>query len=65
MGRNKISIKKLEPASQRTSTFSKRSKGIKKKAKELSIISDAQVLFLLSTTTGKYDLFHDENRYLN
>lgn len=67
MGRNKIPIKKLEPASQRRGTFKyKRSEGIKKKAKELSIISDAQVLLLMRDPNGQYHLTcHGENRYLN
>ncbi|XP_078178915.1 MADS-box protein 04g005320-like [Carex rostrata] len=62
MGRNKIYIKKL-PKSQRTHTFKKRSEGIKKKAKELSIISDVQVLLLLRTPMGKYHLFQENSSF--
>ncbi|KAF3319710.1 MADS-box transcription factor 23 [Carex littledalei] len=56
MGRRKISIEKLDSASQRKVTYHTRYNGICKKARELSIMSDVSVLVVAKTTdTGQYN----------
>ncbi|CAH9124447.1 unnamed protein product [Cuscuta epithymum] len=53
MGRGKIEIKKIENLNNRQVTFSKRRAGLLKKAKELSILCDAQVAVIVISTTGR------------
>ncbi|KAL7097870.1 hypothetical protein ACP275_10G170800 [Erythranthe tilingii] len=53
MGRGKIEIKKIENVNSRQVTFSKRRGGLLKKAKELSILCDAQVAVIIFSGTGK------------
>ncbi|XP_078167948.1 agamous-like MADS-box protein AGL65 [Carex rostrata] len=56
MGRNKLKIQKLETNGGRQVTYSKRRTGIIKKARELSILCDVDVLLLIFSTTGKPSL---------
>ncbi|KAJ3687474.1 hypothetical protein LUZ61_016638 [Rhynchospora tenuis] len=56
MGRNKLKIQKLETTGGRQVTYSKRRTGIIKKARELSILCDVDVLLLIFSTTGKPSL---------
>lgn len=53
MGRGKIDIKRIENASSRQVTFSKRRVGLVKKAEELSILCDADVGLIIFSSTGK------------
>ncbi|VFQ71892.1 unnamed protein product [Cuscuta campestris] len=53
MGRGKTEMKKIEKVSNRQVTFSKRKAGLLKKAKELSILCDAQVAVIIFSTTGR------------
>nr|BAD42349.1 PISTILLATA-like protein [Nymphaea tetragona] len=53
MGRGKIEIKRIENASNRQVTFSKRKQGILKKAREISVLCDAQVSLILFSSAGK------------
>ncbi|KAK5787251.1 agamous-like MADS-box protein AGL18 isoform X2 [Gossypium arboreum] len=53
MGRGKIEIKKIENLNSRQVTFSKRRNGLLKKAKELSILCDAEVGVIIFSSTGK------------
>ncbi|KAL1225579.1 Agamous-like MADS-box protein AGL18 [Cardamine amara subsp. amara] len=56
MGRGRIEIKKIENVNSRQVTFSKRRNGLMKKAKELSILCDADVALIIFSSTGKiYD----------
>ncbi|XP_063947018.1 MADS-box transcription factor 23 isoform X2 [Daucus carota subsp. sativus] len=56
MGRGKIVIKKIDDSTSRQVTFSKRRKGLLKKAKELSILCDADVgVIIFSNTSKLYD----------
>ncbi|XP_038986113.1 MADS-box transcription factor 23-like isoform X12 [Phoenix dactylifera] len=56
MGRGKIVIRKIENSASRQVTFSKRRKGLLKKAKELAILCDAEVGFIIFSSTGRlYD----------
>lgn len=53
MGRGKIEIKKIENLNNRQVTFSKRRNGLLKKAKELSVLCDAEVAVIIYSGTGK------------
>ncbi|KAJ0455054.1 putative transcription factor MADS-MIKC family [Helianthus annuus] len=56
MAREKIKIKKIDNATARQVTFSKRRRGLFKKAEELSVLCDADVAIIIFSSTGK--LFH-------
>ncbi|KAI6694977.1 hypothetical protein NL676_022687 [Syzygium grande] len=53
MGRGKIVIRRIDNSTSRQVTFSKRRKGLIKKAKELAILCDAQVGLVIFSSTGK------------
>jgi len=53
MAREKIQIKKIENATARQVTFSKRRRGLIKKAEELSVLCDADVALIIFSSTGK------------
>ncbi|URE42511.1 hypothetical protein MUK42_15301 [Musa troglodytarum] len=53
MAREKIQIKKISNATARQVTFSKRRRGLFKKAEELSILCDAEVALIVFSSTGK------------
>ncbi|XP_075103634.1 MADS-box transcription factor 23-like [Nicotiana tabacum] len=56
MGRGKIAIRRIDNITSRQVTFSKRRNGLLKKAKELSILCDAEVgLIIFSSTAKLYD----------
>ncbi|KAF8377371.1 hypothetical protein HHK36_030748 [Tetracentron sinense] len=64
MARTKIQIKKIDNTTARQVTFSKRRRGILKKAEELSILCDAEVALIIFSATGK--LFqYSSSRYLS
>ncbi|XP_024011321.1 agamous-like MADS-box protein AGL30 [Eutrema salsugineum] len=56
MGRVKLKIKKLENLTARQVTYAKRKHGIIKKAKELSILCDVDVVLLMFSPVGKASL---------
>ncbi|KAI3775697.1 hypothetical protein L1987_45446 [Smallanthus sonchifolius] len=56
MVREKVQIKKIDNASARRVTFSKRRRGLFKKAEELSVLCDADVAVILFSSNDK--LFH-------
>ncbi|KAK1589272.1 hypothetical protein Q3G72_032208 [Acer saccharum] len=53
MGRGKIAIRRIDNSTSRQVTFSKRRKGLIKKAKELAILCDAEVGLVIFSSTGK------------
>ncbi|MCL7035345.1 hypothetical protein MKW94_017933 [Papaver nudicaule] len=53
MGRGKIEMKYIENTTNRQVTYSKRKKGILKKARELNILCDAQICLIMFSKTGK------------
>ncbi|XAR48497.1 hypothetical protein NMG60_11031332 [Bertholletia excelsa] len=53
MVREKIKIRKIENISARQVTFSKRRRGLFKKAQELSVLCDADVALIIFSSTGK------------
>ena len=72
MGRNKISIKKIKDKSIRNITYCKRKKGVIKKAMELSVLCDVDILvgiypkhfnnsqLLIYCSTNNVDFFVDK-----
>lgn len=53
MGRGKIVIRRIDNTTSRQVTFSKRRNGLLKKAKELSILCDAEVGVIVISSTGR------------
>ncbi|KAJ4964459.1 hypothetical protein NE237_024398 [Protea cynaroides] len=53
MAREKIQIKKIVNTTARQVTFSKRRRGLFKKAEELSVLCDAEVGLIVFSSTGK------------
>ncbi|XP_010037401.2 MADS-box transcription factor 23 isoform X1 [Eucalyptus grandis] len=64
MGRGKVELKRIEKASSRQVTFSKRRNGLFKKAFELSVLCDAEIALLVFSSSGKCYQFasHDMDR---
>ncbi|XP_021718185.1 floral homeotic protein PMADS 2-like [Chenopodium quinoa] len=59
MGRGKIEIKRIENATNRQVTFSKRRNGIIKKAKEITVLCDAKVsVVIFANNNGKMYDYH-------
>lgn len=73
MGRGKIVIQRIDNCTSRQVTFSKRRKGLIKKAKELSILCDAEVGLVIFSSTGKlyecasnrFDQYYNSLIYIN
>ncbi|KAH6558013.1 hypothetical protein KP509_1Z082000 [Ceratopteris richardii] len=53
MVRRKIKIKRIENATTRQVTFSKRRGGLLKKAHDLSVLCDAEVAVIIFSSKGK------------
>nr|AJW29050.1 SVP-like MADS-box protein [Pyrus pyrifolia] len=53
MAREKIQIKKIDNATARQVTLSKRRRGLFKKAEELSVLCDADIALIIFSSTGK------------
>ncbi|URE21100.1 MADS-box transcription factor [Musa troglodytarum] len=66
MGRGKIEIKKIENPTNRQVTYSKRRTGIMKKAKELTVLCDAEVSIIMFSSTGKFSEYcSPSTEYIN
>ncbi|KAK1551003.1 hypothetical protein Q3G72_028561 [Acer saccharum] len=57
MGRKKITIKRLESGKARQMKYSKRKKGILKKAKEISVLCDVDLTLCMFSPGGKPSLY--------
>nr|AFV74899.1 PISTILLATA-like protein [Schoepfia jasminodora] len=57
MARGKMEIKRIENSSNRQVTYSKRRNGIIKKAKEITVLCDAQVSLVIFASSGKMHEF--------
>uniref|UniRef100_A0ACD6A1S3 Uncharacterized protein n=2 Tax=Avena sativa TaxID=4498 RepID=A0ACD6A1S3_AVESA len=56
MGRGKIAIERIDNVTNRQVTFSKRRRGLMKKARELAILCDADLALIVFSSTGRlYD----------
>ena len=64
MGRVKLEIKTLENSSNRQSTYSKRKHGILKKAHELSVLCDVDLVLIMFSPGGKPAVCCGKRRYL-
>ncbi|KAJ4753271.1 MADS transcription factor [Rhynchospora pubera] len=53
MAREKLKLRRIDNTAARQVTFSKRRKGLFKKAEELSILCDAEVALIVFSSTGK------------
>ncbi|KAJ9705735.1 hypothetical protein PVL29_003701 [Vitis rotundifolia] len=53
MARQKIQIKKIDNTAARQVTFSKRRRGVFKKAQELSTLCDAEIALIVFSAAGK------------
>uniref|UniRef100_A0A7N0ZVI5 Uncharacterized protein n=1 Tax=Kalanchoe fedtschenkoi TaxID=63787 RepID=A0A7N0ZVI5_KALFE len=65
MGRGKIEIKRIENATNRMVTFSKRRTGITKKAKEITVLCDAKVSLIIFASNGKMHEYCSHNTSLS
>ncbi|XP_019152666.1 PREDICTED: MADS-box protein AGL24-like [Ipomoea nil] len=61
MAREKIKIKKIDNITARQVTFSKRRRGLFKKAEELAVLCDADVALIIFSATGKLFEFASSN----
>ncbi|KAJ3673706.1 hypothetical protein LUZ60_005698 [Juncus effusus] len=61
MAREKIEIKRIDKRSARQVTYSKRRKGLIKKAQEISILCDAEVALMVFSSTGKFTHYASTN----
>ncbi|XP_066322531.1 MADS-box transcription factor 57-like [Miscanthus floridulus] len=61
MGRGKIVIRRIDNLTSRQVSFSKRRNGLLKKAKELSILCDAEVGLIIFSSTGRLYEFSSTN----
>ena len=64
MGRVKLKIKRLENTNGRQATYAKRKHGIMKKANELSILCDIDIVLLMFSPSGKPSICRGMRRYL-
>ncbi|KAL9257644.1 Agamous-like MADS-box protein AGL70-like protein [Drosera capensis] len=65
MGRRKVEMKRIEDKSSRQVTFSKRRGGLMKKARQLSVLCDAQVAVVVFSSGGRLYEFCSHKRCLN
>ncbi|KAF3549328.1 hypothetical protein DY000_02006127 [Brassica cretica] len=66
MVRGKIEMEKLQNATSRQVTFSKRRNGLLKKAYELSVLCDAQISLIIFSQRGRlYEFSNSEYVFLN
>ncbi|KAF3489290.1 hypothetical protein F2Q69_00054142 [Brassica cretica] len=63
MGRGKVELKMIENKINRQVTFAKRRKGLSKKAHELSVLCDAEVVLIIFSNRGKPYEFCSSSRY--
>jgi hypothetical protein len=63
MGRVKLKIKRLENTNGRQATYAKRKHGIMKKANELSILCDIDIVLLMFSPSGKPSICRGTRRY--
>lgn len=64
MGRVKLKIQRLESMTSRNGTYGKRRAGILKKAQEISVLCDIDIILLMFSPTGKPSIFRGQHRYL-
>ncbi|KAK4437050.1 Agamous-like MADS-box protein [Sesamum alatum] len=65
MGRVKLKIQRLESLSSRQVTYGKRRAGILKKAQEISVLCDIDIILLMFSPTGKPSIFRGQRSNLD
>lgn len=63
MGRGRVEVRRIENAVSRQVTFSKRRRGLAKKARELAVLCDAEVALLVFSDKGRLHDFAAHARY--
>ncbi|KAL6344695.1 hypothetical protein AAG906_002601 [Vitis piasezkii] len=64
MGRRKLSIRRLQSGRERQAKYSQRKQGILRKANDLAVLCDTDVLLLMFSPTGKPCLTVGQNKNL-
>ncbi|KAF8008633.1 hypothetical protein BT93_K2331 [Corymbia citriodora subsp. variegata] len=64
MARGKIQMRRIENATNRQVTFSKRRNGLLKKAYELSVLCDAEVAVIIFSQKGRLYQFSSNSEYV-
>lgn len=64
MGRNKIKIEKISNDRTRNITFEKRMKGLIKKAMELSILCESEILLCIVDSKSNCTIYHSFNDFI-
>lgn len=62
-GRGKVEVRRIENSVSRQVTFSKRRRGLAKKARELAVLCDADVALLVFSDKGRLHDFAAHGRY--
>ncbi|CAA0372033.1 unnamed protein product [Arabidopsis thaliana] len=62
MGRKKLKLKRIESIKERSSKFSKRKKGLFKKAEEVALLCDSDILLIVVSPTEKPTVFNTRSR---
>ncbi|KAF3497561.1 hypothetical protein DY000_02056982 [Brassica cretica] len=62
MGRKKIELKTIECPKEKSSKYSKRKKGLLKKAEEMAVLCDSDIILLVFSPTSKPNLFYPHSR---
>lgn len=65
MVRRKVGLSRIENQSARQITFAKRRQGLVKKARELSVLCDAQIALIIFSSTGKLSQYCTEPSRFN
>ncbi|KAL0886166.1 hypothetical protein Bca101_010149 [Brassica carinata] len=65
MGRKKIELKTIECPKEKSSKYSKRKKGLLKKAEEMAVLCDSDIILLVFSPTSKPTLFYSHSRHLS
>ncbi|EFH46676.1 predicted protein [Arabidopsis lyrata subsp. lyrata] len=62
MGRKKIKLNRLESLKERSSKYSKRKKGLFKKAEEVAMLCDCEIILIVVSPTDKPTIFHTRSK---
>ncbi|CAL9234227.1 unnamed protein product, partial [Arabidopsis halleri] len=65
MGRKKIKLNRIESLKERSSKYSKRKQGLFKKAEEVALLCDCEIILIVVSPTDKPTLFHTRSKSFN
>ncbi|KAG7567902.1 Transcription factor MADS-box [Arabidopsis thaliana x Arabidopsis arenosa] len=65
MGRKKIKLNRIECLKERSSKYSKGKKSLFKKAKEVALLCDFEIIMIVVSPTDKPTLFHIRSKSFN